>query len=144
MSDTVWAINPKNDRFENILLRMRTFAVEMLEAKNIDLIFVAAPALSDLKLSMDKRKNLYLIFKEAVNNIAKFSNGKNCFIRLTQQGKELNMDITDDGVGFDINDYVAGNGLININRRTKELKGQLDIESTQDKGTAIHLSFSIS
>src|SRR6185436_9909877 len=101
MSDIVWAINPKNDRFENILIRMRTFASGILEAKNIDLRFKASSSLSELKLQMEERKNLYLIFKEAVNNVAKYSACKNCSIKLALYGKRLQMEIADDGHGFD-------------------------------------------
>lgn len=141
MSDIVWAINPKNDRFENILQRMRTFASGILEAKNIDLKFDASPSLPGLKLSMEKRKNLYLILKEAVNNVAKYSSCKTCTIKLWLEGKILNMKIEDDGVGFDLNDYSAGNGLANMKRRSEEMKGKLDISSMKEKGTAIQLSF---
>ncbi len=142
MSDIVWAINPNNDRFENILQRMRTFASGILEAKNIDLKFDASPSLPGLKLSMEKRKNLYLIFKEAVNNVAKYSSSKTCTIKLWLEGKILNMQIEDDGTGFDLNDYAAGNGLANMKRRSEEMQGNLDISSIKEKGTAIHLSFS--
>ncbi|MBA3647756.1 MAG: hypothetical protein H0W62_04270 [Chitinophagales bacterium] len=142
MSDIVWAINPKNDRFENILQRMRTFASGILEAKNIDLKFDASPSLPGLKLSMEKRKNLYLVFKEAVNNIAKYSSSKTCTIKLWLEGKILNIKIEDDGIGFDLNDYAAGNGLVSMKRRSEEMKGDLNIQSIKGKGTTIHLSCS--
>ncbi|HYV91622.1 MAG TPA: two-component regulator propeller domain-containing protein [Chitinophagales bacterium] len=141
MSDIVWAINPKNDRFENILIRMRTFASGILEAKNIDLRFEASSSLSELKLQMEERKNLYLILKEAVNNVAKYSGCENCTIRLWQEGKMLNMEIADDGLGFDINNYSAGNGLLNMKKRGKEMNGQFSFQSAKGTGTTIHLSF---
>jgi signal transduction histidine kinase len=140
MSDIVWAINSKNDRFENILRRMRTFATEILEAKNIDFRFEASSALSGLKLSMEKRKNLYLIFKETINNVAKYSQSKNCSIKLWLEGKILNMEISDDGHGFDMNEYSAGNGLLNMKRRGEEMHGQFNIQSAKGSGTKIHFS----
>lgn len=142
MSDIVWAINPKNDRFENILTRMRTFASGILEAKNIDLKFEASSSLSGLKLSMDKRKNLYLLFKEAVNNVAKYSVGKNCTIKLWLDSKTLNMKIEDDGMGFDLNHHAAGNGLETMKRRSEEMNGVFSIQSSKESGTNIHLSCS--
>ena len=90
---------------------------------------------------MDKRKNFYLIFKEAVNNVAKYSESKNCTIRLWQEGKMLNMEIADDGQGFDMNNYSAGNGLLNMKKRGEEMNGQFRIQSANGKGTTIHLSF---
>src|SRR5690606_367537 len=73
MADIVWTINPENDQFEKIILRMRNFAYEVLGAKGIDFEFVADDEVEKLKLLMDVRKNLYLIFKEAVNNMIKYS-----------------------------------------------------------------------
>ncbi len=141
MSDVVWAINPKNDRFENILQRMRTFASGILEAKNIDLKFDASSSLPGLKLSMENRKNLYLIFKEAVNNVAKYSSSKTCTIKLRLEGKMLKMKIEDDGEGFDLNDYTPGYGLLSMRRRSEEMKGDISIQSAEGKGTTIHLFF---
>jgi len=64
MSDIMWAINPKNDRFANVLQRMNHFAKEILEAKNIGYNFTGDEARGDLKLSLAKRKNLYLFLKK--------------------------------------------------------------------------------
>ena len=76
MSDIVWAVNSKNDRFENIALRMNRFAAEMLEAKNTILDFKSDASLSTLKLAMIQRKNFYFFFKEAINNAAKYACAK--------------------------------------------------------------------
>ncbi|MBA3649607.1 MAG: hypothetical protein H0W62_13860 [Chitinophagales bacterium] len=141
MSDIVWAINPDNDRFENILQRMRTFASAILEAKNMALTFESSASLSGLKLSMEKRKNLYLIFKEAVNNVAKYSGGKNCSIKIGLEGKVLNMEIADVGIGFDLNNYGPGNGLINMKKRIDEMRGKFMVQTAIGKGTVIQLSF---
>ena len=73
MADIVWTINPENDQFEKIILRMRSFAYELLGAKNIDFEFIADEEVTKMKLPMDVRKNLYLIFKEATNNMVKYS-----------------------------------------------------------------------
>ena len=73
MADIVWTINPENDQFEKIILRMRSFAYELLGAKNIDFEFNADEEVAKMKLSMEVRKNLYLIFKEATNNMVKYA-----------------------------------------------------------------------
>ena len=76
MSDIVWAIKSENDRFENVLQRMNQFASEILDAKNIALDFTSDASLSTSRLTMKQRKNLYLFFKEAINNAAKHSDAK--------------------------------------------------------------------
>ena len=144
MSDIVWAINPKNDRFENVIQRMKMFASEILEAKDISLSFIADEALPGLKLSMDQRKDLYFIFKEAVTNIAKYSQCKNAFVTISLHDKVMDLVITDDGKGFDIaHQTMGGNGLYNIEKRAKDLNGFLKIDSFNGRGTSMHLQLKI-
>ena len=72
MDDIVWAVNPDNDRFSNMLVRMREYAVEMLETK-VFFYLETSEEIDDLKIPMQMRKDYFLIFKEAVNNLAKYS-----------------------------------------------------------------------
>ena len=101
VNDMVWAINPKNDSFENIIKRMRTFASEILGAKDIAFHFDFDKNLLQSKLKLDTRRNFYLIFKEAVNNIAKYSYANNAFVMISNRENNLKMTIRDDGKGFD-------------------------------------------
>jgi signal transduction histidine kinase len=71
ISDTVWAINPRNDNMETMLQRMESFAKPLLAAKEIKFHFEYDKNITQLNLEMTKRKNFYLIFKEAVNNALK-------------------------------------------------------------------------
>jgi len=118
---------------------MRTFASGLLESKNIDLTFIAAPSLSVKILSMPQRKNLYLIFKEAVTNVAKYSKAKYCSVTLKNEGNNLVMEIFDNGVGFDINRSLLGNGLTGMKKSGEELNAELIISSKIDHGTLVHL-----
>ena len=83
MADIVWTINPENDNFEKIILRMRSFAYELLGAKKIDFEFNADDTVAKMKLPMDVRKNLYLIFKEATNNMVKYADADRAFFSIT-------------------------------------------------------------
>ncbi|MDB4918740.1 two-component regulator propeller domain-containing protein [Mucilaginibacter sp.] len=141
VNDMVWAINPKNDNFENIIKRMKAFASEILTAKDIDLHFDFDKNLMQSKLNMDKRENFYLIFKEAVNNSAKYSHAKNAFVVIWNQQKNLKMIIRDDGNGFELNTIVAGNGLTNMRHRAESMKATFNIESIPGEGTTIELGF---
>ena len=71
MGDIVWAINPKRDRVGDLLQRMRHFASDTFTGRNIDFTFRAPDAGRDLALAADVRREVLLIFKEAVNNIAR-------------------------------------------------------------------------
>ena len=140
MNDIVWAVNPKNDYFENILQRMQYFAGELLSGKNILLQFDVDKNLKALKLPMAKRKNFYLIFKEAINNIYKHAGCKTVKVSIAQQAQYIVMIITDDGAGFDsANAIPAGNGQKNMQARAKEISARLNITSRLMKGTRIEL-----
>jgi two-component system, NarL family, sensor histidine kinase UhpB len=143
MSDIVWAIKSGNDRFANVLQRMKQFASEILEAKNIELDFKSDPTISAAKLSMEQRKNIYLIFKEAVNNAVKYSEAKKVSIWLTQKGKYTEMSIRDNGKGFDTDKLSNGNGMSSLKKRAEELKGSLTITSKENEGTLVELKFKI-
>src|SRR5436190_11932750 len=109
MADIVWTINPENDQFEQIVLRMRSFAYELLGAKKIDFEFNADDNVAKMKLAMDVRKNLYLIFKEAINNMVKYAGADRAFFSVTGTKGNLTMLIRDNGRGFDTNRSSEGN-----------------------------------
>jgi ligand-binding sensor domain-containing protein/two-component sensor histidine kinase len=145
MSDIVWAINPKNDHFEDVLKRMKMFASEMLEAKNIALHFCAEEALYHQKLSMSQRRNLYFIFKEAITNAAKYAAAANVMVKVSLQNRMMELLVKDDGKGFDAAyQTMGGNGLYNMQKRAEDLNGILKIDSIKGRGTAICLQFKIS
>ncbi len=139
MRDIVWAINPSRDSLTDLIQKMRQFAEETLVEKNIKLVFNAPPEHQNLKISMDTRRELYLIFKEAVNNAAKYADCKKVEIDFQINGKEIFLSVKDDGKGFDISEDFEGNGLKNMKRRAENLKGKFEIISSE--GTKISVNF---
>jgi len=143
MDDIVWSINPENDSVHHIIARMREFASSVFEAKNIELKFIADEKVKELKLTLDMRRDFFLIFKEAVNNLAKYSKCKNAVVELQVNKNNLLLRITDDGIGFDVSKLNSGNGLINMKRRAENLKGKCSIISSPGKGVAIEVNIPI-
>lgn len=139
MDDIVWSINPMNDSMQRITARMREFATGVLEARNIDFTFRVDELVQDLKLDMEARRDFFLLFKEAVNNLAKYSRCKNALIDISIQKERLIMKIMDDGVGFDVLHADSGNGLLNMKKRAQSLNGMLSIESKPRGGTKVLL-----
>ncbi|HOZ51255.1 MAG TPA: two-component regulator propeller domain-containing protein [Chitinophagaceae bacterium] len=142
MSDIVWAVNTKNDQLYHLLNRMRDFAVQLSEAKGFDLHITENKNLPDLNVDIDQRKNIYLIFKEALNNAAKYSKCTSVWVDVKLEGQHLKVRIKDDGVGFDESiskNNSGGNGIFNMKRRALDLNGKLDIKSNKDEGTIIEL-----
>jgi signal transduction histidine kinase len=143
MADIVWTINPENDDLEKILDRMRSFAYELLRAKNIDFQFEADEDLHQMKLPMDVRKNLYLIFKEATNNMVKYADADKAYFAIKEENKNLTMIVSDNGKGFDVNKSFSGNGLKSMQKRAKEIGGALRIESHPQVGTRLELKIAV-
>jgi signal transduction histidine kinase len=139
MDDIVWSINPMNDNMQKITARMREFATGVLEAKDIDFTFRVDQQVQELKLDMEARRDFFLLFKEAVNNLAKYSQCDKASIDIAVQKSKLMMKISDNGIGFDMNNTDGGNGLINMQKRAQSLKGKLLITSKKQMGTDVKL-----
>ena len=87
------------------------------------------------------RRNFYLIFKEAVNNLAKYSRASNAFVMISNRENNLKMTIRDDGNGFEMSTVKAGNGLLNMQQRAETMKASFNFESIPGEGTTIDLEF---
>lgn len=141
ISDIVWMVNPENDSMEHILTRMTSYAVEILESINITLIMDIDPLITHLNLPMERRKDFYLLFKEAINNIAKYSAATQVWINLHECDQEVCLEIKDNGRGFDLDQAKKGNGLLNMQQRAQRLQGNFSLQSKENAGTAITLTF---
>lgn len=138
MDDIVWSIKPSNDSMQKITARMREFATNVLEAKEIDFDFIVDENVNEVKLDMEARRDFFLVFKEAVNNAAKYSNADKVLIQLTMQDKKLQLAVKDDGEGFDPAE-ADGNGLGNMNKRADNMNGNVIIKSIIGEGTTVRL-----
>ncbi len=143
LDDLVWSINPKNDTFEQLINRMKLFAEPLLAGANIHSTFKCDTDLYKLKLTIDKKRNLYLIFKELINNVVKHSKSNNCLITVLQTGSHIFLEVKDDGVGLDaaIKKHDR-NGLKNIFERSKQMNSKIKINSTEE-GTGIGITIPI-
>jgi len=143
MSDIVWSINPKNDSLEQVVIKMKEFAAEILEPKNLDYTFHIEDTIYELKLDAEKRKNIFLIFKEAVNNAAKYSEGSKLTVTLSVQHQQLHLSIRDNGKGFNPALSSTGNGLKNMKERAVAMQGTMTQITEPGKGTEIQLELPI-
>lgn len=143
MSDIVWSINPNNDSLEQVISKMKEFASEILEPLDITYSFSGEENLYAVKLNPAFRKNLFLIFKEAINNAAKYSTASSITVHFGKKEKSLLLTITDNGKGFDPANAPSGNGLRNMKARAQTISGELSVRSSPNKGTAVALSLPI-
>ena len=129
MSDIVWAINPKRESLADLTRRMRQHAEEVFPRRDAELVFGAPDAADGLNLGVDVRRDLLLVFKEAVNNAARHSRCTRIVIDLRRHPDALQLSVADNGVGFDTSAASDGQGLASLRRRAIRLKGTLDIAS---------------
>jgi signal transduction histidine kinase/streptogramin lyase len=152
MSDIVWSLNPNNESFEQLQNRMMAFTAMMLAPRNISYDFSAGEELKTIQLTGEQRKNIFLIFKEALYNIVKYANCQSVQIVLSAQKNGLAMIIRDNGKGFDISkvtnpvrhdgEYLGGNGIKNMQARADDMKATLCIDSKINEGTTVQLTLS--
>ena len=137
MDDIIWSVNPKNDSLENLMIRIKRFASNLFEAKDIDYSIDIDDSIRDISLSMDYRQHIYLILKEAINNLVKYSACTSASIQIKKEQGILKISIADNGKGFIYKKINTGNGLLNMKERAQLINAELKIESAPGEGTKI-------
>lgn len=140
MSDIVWAVNPSRDSLGDLIRRMRLHAEESCLHQAIDLDFQAPSSEEGLRLGVDQRRDLFLIFKEAVSNAVRHSGCSKLEVKLSVENGSIALIISDNGSGFDSSVESEGNGLLSMQRRAESLGAKLSIESQVGDGTSIHVT----
>lgn len=139
MSDIVWAINPQKDSLSELSGKMRRFAADVFSARNIRLKYEVFLPEDDLALGANLRREVFLIFKESVNNIVKHSKCTAAEIELIVENAEIRLSLHDDGAGFDVDKITDGHGLVSMKQRAAGLNGNLEIVSNAGNGTTTKL-----
>ncbi len=137
MSDIVWSINPKEDRVEDLVHRMRRLASDTLATSDIHIRFNVAEGVEELSLDPLLRREVYLIWKEAIANIARHSKCTQVDAALGVAGRWMDIAVTDNGRGFDPQSAGTGHGLQNMRARTEALGGLFTLASRPGEGTHI-------
>jgi two-component system sensor histidine kinase UhpB len=143
MSDIVWMIKPGNDEFTSVEDRMLNYANSICVPAGINFDLTKDSTSNDVRISMEQRRDLYLIFKEAVNNAVKYSRCRSIRAAISAPKNSLQLNISDDGDGFDIEKVVKGNGLNNMEKRAASHGGTCIIQSSPNGGTEVIATFAI-
>lgn len=143
LSDIVWNINPKYDDLDQLLIRMKRYAADLLENHGIQMDFQCPDNLQKIRMSMDQRRDFYLIFKEALNNLIKYSGTQKADILIAFSDGNLSLTVRDTGKGFDLNLVHTGNGLQNMEQRASKWKGRLKVSASPGRGTSIQIIFPV-
>lgn len=149
MHDIIWAMKRKNDQLEDLAARMTEFGLRLLEARDIAFKTRIEEGFSGRSLAPELRRNLYLIFKEAINNAAKYAEASEVELLLSLKRGRLHMSITDNGKGFSgqprpTGEGQGGNGLHNMKKRAEEIGGKFEIQSEAGQGSCVSVEVNVS
>jgi signal transduction histidine kinase len=144
MSDIVWATDPRRDDLASVLRRVRSFASDVLESQGIAFEGRVAPECEKLKLSPDPRRQLYLILKEGVLNIARHSNATEARLSLSVDGRMLVAELSDNGRGIEPRNppgsgfaYRTVHGVPNMKARAEAAGGTFLMDTAPERGTTV-------
>ena len=135
MSDIVWAIRPENEKMESLVARIREYASQTLEALDIDIEITLDDELIDQELPIQARKELLLICKEAISNIARHAGASAVTMGFARNKGGLELEIKDNGKWKGAG---TGTGTKSMKDRAQQLGGDLSI-LPGDSGTLVHL-----
>jgi PAS domain S-box-containing protein len=139
MSDIVWAINPQKDHLTDLTQRMRRFASDVFTARNIEFNLRLPPVDRNVKLGANLRREVFLIFKESINNMVRHSSCTNAEIEFQLAEDSMLLTLNDNGKGFDTARQSDGHGLSSMRERARDIGGRFEITSSEGRGTGIRL-----
>ncbi|ANH80554.1 histidine kinase [Niabella ginsenosidivorans] len=137
LDDIIWLVKPTNDRFENLCQHIREYAVPMFESKEIRFTIDFPESIAEIPLPMDVRRNIFLIIKESVNNLVKYSQCTEAAITAIDEDTVIFFAIKDNGIGFDAAKLTNRNGVKNIQARAKSMKADIKITTASGAGTLV-------
>jgi ligand-binding sensor domain-containing protein/signal transduction histidine kinase len=138
--DIIWILDDNKDTVGQLGERICQFANPLCEANKLSFTFFIDPDLKDAVFQKEEKRNLYMIIKEAINNSIKYAESRQVSLSFSLKRKKLFITISDDGIGFDLNQLKRGNGLSNMERRANEIKYNFEIVTSINAGTTIKLS----
>jgi signal transduction histidine kinase len=134
-----WSTNPEHDNFKSLINQMKKFATPLCHSRCIEFSIEGGEANEEVLVPGEVRQAVFLIYKEAVNNMIKYADATKCKTEIVIKDRAFTLKISDNGKGFDGSVKGSGNGWKNMKKRTSELKGDLDIDSVFQNGTVITL-----
>jgi ligand-binding sensor domain-containing protein/signal transduction histidine kinase len=140
MSDIVWVVNPQRDSLHDLIVKLKDSYNEFFSSIGISFQVNNIEKSDDIKLPMEYKQNLLLMFKEAINNAIKHSGCKKLVLEAFYKNDIIEIILKDDGAGFDLNKVKFGNGIRNMENRANKIKGKLSWKAESGKGTIVTFS----
>ena len=139
LDDIIWLVKPSNDKFSNLSMHIRQYAIPLFEGKDIKFEIDFPETIADVALPMETRRNIFLIIKESVNNLVKYSQCTEALIKAEHSGNEILFTVKDNGKGFNPETPTSRSGIQNLHSRAKQINADININSVEGEGTEITL-----
>ncbi|MCW9065478.1 MAG: triple tyrosine motif-containing protein, partial [Ignavibacteriaceae bacterium] len=140
MSDIVWVVNPQRDSLHDLIVKLKDSYNEFFSSIGISFQVNNIEKSDDIKLPMEYKQNLLLMFKEAINNAIKHSGCKKIILEAFYKNDMIEIILKDDGAGFNLNKVKFGNGIRNMENRAIKIKGKMSWKTESGKGTTVIFS----
>ncbi len=139
--DIVWLTNPSSDNVKELIVKMKEVADNTSGKFHLNFDYPKNP--DNINLPPEIKRNIFFIYKEALNNIVKHAEASQVDIRFEFRDEKIFLLVKDNGKGFNISEGNTGNGLKNIRSRANEINAELRFGSTPGNGTWLELSVNI-
>lgn len=137
LRDIVWLLSPRNDSFDDFVLKLREIAGRLLP--ETPCTFDVSGGEEWERLGLEFKRNVVLFLKEVLNNVARHASAGKVEVEMKLSGAMFSLRVRDNGRGFRTDTHPSGNGLLNLRQRALSLGGSVTINSAPGKGTDIGL-----
>jgi signal transduction histidine kinase len=144
LDGVVWAVNPENDTLSSLVIYLAAYTEEFLAKTNIAYRVHTQDAYPAMMVAAEVRNNLLLSVKEAINNAVRHGQPSQMTLKFSIFENWLEIQVHDNGGGFDLTRHSPGNGLKNLQERMRKSNGRCEIQSSPEKGTTVTLSVPLS
>lgn len=143
VNDIVWSLNAEKNNLKALQNHLITYADETITNSNMTCSIEAVTNMPSRVIEQEIKKNIYLLYKEAINNVLKHAEATNVTVQFKYKLKKLQITITDDGKGFDFDTIIKGNGLDSMQNRIKQLQGKIEFLPNRPKGTIVKFELKV-
>ncbi len=139
LRDLIWVLDDSGDTIDSVIDRIKKFALPVASANGIKFECRTHVNGTEYPLSKTEKRNLLLMIKETINNSIKYANCKHILLDIVQDAKQRQIEISDDGTGFDTTKYSEGNGLKNLMHRAVQIRHTVSVISSPGHGTTVRI-----
>lgn len=143
VNDIVWSLDAEKNNLHSLQNHLIRYAEDTLSNSNLQYSIEQVEQIPKRKLDLITKKNIYLLFKEVINNIVKHAEASHVKIQIKYQSRQLSVCIADNGKGFDLNKINKGNGLDSMNQRINQLNGKIEILPNLPKGSLVKFELKV-